>query len=214
MKILGIDEAGRGPVIGSLFMAGVLMEGNINELKKIGVKDSKLLKHEDRIEMAEKIREIAEYKVIEVTPKEIDEAVESEDSNLNFLEGETIVRIINKLNPDEAYIDCPSVNTESFKEFLQSKIKKNVKLIVEHKMDAKNLLAGAASILAKVAREENVLQIEEKVKESIGSGYPSNKVCKDFLKRNYDKYPGIIRKSWASYKNIIKEKGQKNLGDY
>ena len=70
-----------------------------------------------------------------------------------------------------------------------------------------------ASILAKVAREENVLQIEEKVKESIGSGYPSNKVCQDFLKRNYDNYPRIIRKSWASYKNIIKERNQKNLGE-
>ena len=86
MKVLGIDEAGRGPVIGSLFMAGVMLEGSVNELKKIGVKDSKLLKHEDRIGMAEKIKKVAEYEIIEVTPKEIDEAVESEESNLNFLE--------------------------------------------------------------------------------------------------------------------------------
>ncbi|MAG52677.1 MAG: ribonuclease HII [Nanoarchaeota archaeon] len=213
--ILGVDEAGRGPVIGSLFMAGVLVEEyKIKELEKIGVKDSKLLTHKDRIELAKKIKKITkDYVVTEVKPKEIDEAVDGDNSlNLNWLEAEHIAKIINKLNPNKTIIDAPSTNPEKFKEYVKDKLKnKNIKLIAEHKADLKFPSVSAASILAKVAREENVEKIEKQVKESIGSGYPSNKICQEFLKNNYKKYPEIFRKSWATYKKIA---GQKNLTDF
>ena len=70
MLSLGVDEAGKGPVIGSLFIVGTLFdEKDLPLLKKIGVKDSKLLPHKKRIKLAEEIHKIAKkMKIIQVTP--------------------------------------------------------------------------------------------------------------------------------------------------
>jgi len=214
MTILGIDEAGKGPLIGSLFLAGVLIdESKSSELKKIGAKDSKLLTHKERIEIAKRINKVAKSSlVIEIKPKEIDEAIDGDNNlNLNWLEANHMADLINKLSPDEAIIDCPSTNIEAFKDYIKNLLKKDTKLTLEHKADLKFPTVSAASILAKVAREENVEKIEKKVGESIGSGYPSNSVCQDFLKNNYKKYPDIFRKSWKTYKKIA---GQKNLSEF
>ena len=75
---VGIDEAGRGPVIGSLVIAGVKVnEAQIKELKEMGVKDSKLLSPIQIERMSPCVKEIVDsYKVIEVPPVEIDDAVE------------------------------------------------------------------------------------------------------------------------------------------
>lgn len=215
--ILGIDEAGRGPAIGSLFMVGTVFdEKDIPKLKTLGVKDSKLLIHKKRLELEKDILKLSKkHKIIEVTPKEIDEAVNSEDSNLNWLEAHKVSEIINSLKPDKAIIDCPSPNLKAYEGFIRNNLKdKNVELIVKHKADRDFLPVGAASILAKIHREKNVQKIEKLVGESIGSGYPSNPLCQKFIKNNYDKYPEIFRKSWATYKNIVKEKSQKNLEEF
>ncbi len=216
--ILGIDEAGKGSVIGSMFIAGVLIEkSKIKKLEEIKVKDSKLLTHKRRIELAKKIKKIAkDFIVLEVPPAEIDEAVDGNNAlNLNWLEAHHIAAIINKLKPDIAIIDCPSPNIEKFKGFLKKLLKnKDVELVVEHKADINHIESSAASILAKVAREEDVLRIEKTVGESIGSGYPSNPICKKFLKDNYDKYPDIFRKSWMPYKKHINSIKQKNLDEF
>lgn len=214
--VLGIDEAGRGPVIGSLFMAGVLIEEDkIPKLEKIGAKDSKLLTHKKRLELAKKIKRIVKYEIIEITPKEIDDAVDGNNTlNLNWLEGKHIADLINKLKPEKVLIDSPSPNAEKFKGFVKKLLKnKNIELIVEHKAE-RYLPVGAASILAKVAREEQVLKIEKKVGESIGSGYPSNPICKEFLKNNFHKYPDIFRKSWAPYKSHANHLQQRNLSEF
>ena len=124
--VLGIDEAGKGPVIGSLFIAGALIEeGKIDRLKEIGAKDSKLLTHKKRVELAKKIKKIAKnFIVIEATPAEIDEAVDGNNSlNLNWFEAHHIADIINKFNPDKAIIDCPSPNIEKFKGFVKKLLK-------------------------------------------------------------------------------------------
>jgi len=110
--ILGIDESGKGPVIGPLIIVGYMIkESDLNKLKTLGVKDSKLLTHKQREKMVDKIKELAEdYKIITIQPREIDEAVESKDKNmnLNWLEAKKQADIINELDPDVAYIDCPS----------------------------------------------------------------------------------------------------------
>ncbi len=218
MLTLGIDEAGRGPCIGSMFIAGTLFEEKqLDKLKQMGIKDSKLLSHKKIIELSDKIKKIAkDIEVIEVTPKEIDEAIDGNNGlNLNWLEGNKIGEIINKLNPDKAIIDSPSPNLYKFKHFIKKQIKnKNIELIVVHKADRDFVECASASILAKCAREEHVLKIEKKVKQSIGSGYPSNPICKNFLKENHEKYPEIIRKSWAPYKTLIKESQQKSLDKF
>jgi ribonuclease HII len=215
---MGVDEAGRGPCVGSMFIVGVLFnEKDVPKLKSLGVKDSKLVKAKDRIPLSKEILKIAkDHKIIEVTPKEIDYAIDEDDnSNLNWLEAQKTVDIINDLKPEKAIIDCPSVNTKAYETYLKKHINNTcIELIVRHKADRDFLESASASILAKIEREENVQAIEKKVGESIGSGYPSNKVCQVFLKNNYKKYPDIFRKSWNTYKKLIKGKPQKNIQDY
>jgi len=216
--ILGIDEAARGPVIGPLIVVGYMIkESDLNKLKSIGVKDSKLLTHKQREKMVDKIKELAEdYKVITVHPGEIDEAVESSDHmNLNWLEAKKQAEIINELDPDVAYIDCPSPNIRKYKDYLMNLLNNdNIELIVEHKADFKYPIVGAASIIAKCVREDHVKAIEEMTGQSIGTGYPSNPICQKFLKENFDKYPDIFRKSWMTWKNHNKMKKQKKLDEF
>jgi len=89
--ISGIDEAGRGPVIGPMVLAGVVLEEKeIERLENIGVKDSKLLSLQQRERMFEQIKEIVkDYKIKIVSPEQIDSALNSKALNLNKLEGFT-----------------------------------------------------------------------------------------------------------------------------
>ncbi|MBS3066174.1 hypothetical protein J4229_03970 [Candidatus Pacearchaeota archaeon] len=89
-----------------------------------------------------------------------------------------------------------------------------MELIVEHKADKNHYVVSAASILAKVAREEEVEKIEKKIGQKIGTGYMSNPQCQKFVKENFDKYPKLFRKSWIPYKKQIEEKEQKKLNQY
>ena len=215
--ICGIDEAGRGPVIGPLIVAGVLLNKEKEQrFKEKGVKDSKLLSHKVRCQLADFIkREADDYFIITVDVDEIDEAVDSElkNKNLNWLEADKAVEIINKLDPDVAVVDCPSSVPEKFKAYLQNKVDKEVELIVEHKADLNHISCAAASILAKCLREESMEKIQKKYGNT-GPGYPSNPVTQEFLKKNWEKHPEIFRKSWASYKNQQTARKQKNLADF
>ncbi len=216
--VVGIDEAGRGPVIGSLFVCGVMIDESMNDkLKEIGVKDSKLLTHKKRAELEKEIKKIAvAVKIVKVTPKEIDAAVANDSGfNLNWLEAHKQAEIINELKPDKAIIDCPSPNIKAYTAYLRNLLQnKDVELIVEHKADKNFPSVSASSIVAKVEREKEVEEIEKRVGESIGSGYPSNPTCQKFLKDNFEKYPDIFRKSWMPYKNHNNIKQQKKLGEF
>src|SRR3989344_7917609 len=118
--ICGLDEAGRGPVIGPLVMCGVLInEEDEIKLKNIKVKDSKLLTPKQRERLYFKIKKIVKkYKLIVLQPYEVDEALNSDSLNLNWLEADNMARIINELKPDQAYIDCPSNNIKKFNSYL------------------------------------------------------------------------------------------------
>ncbi len=213
MKVLGIDEAGKGPVIGPMIIAGAMI--NQGEEKNIeGVKDSKLLTHKVRLELDKKIKENAKHKIIIVSPQEIDEALLSETLNLNWLEAHKQAELINHFNPDKAIIDCPSPNCEKYTEYLKDLLEnKDVELVVEHKADFKYPICAAASILAKVKREEEMDIIKEKYGDT-GPGYPGNESTKKFLAENWEKYPEIFRKTWSTFKNQAKTKHQKSLGEF
>jgi len=213
MKILGIDEAGRGPVIGPMVMAGAMIEEG--KEKQLGdVKDSKLVSQKNRIILERNIKKQTKYEILVVEPEIIDAAVLSGELNLNWLEAHKQAEIINKLKPDKAIIDCPSINCKAYEEYLQNLIKnKNIQLIVEHKADDKYPICSAASILAKTEREKQMGDIKRKYGKT-GSGYPADPYTKEFIKKNWDKYPEIFRKSWSTYKRFAENKSQKTLPDY
>lgn len=210
ITILGIDEAGRGPVLGPLVMAGVLVE-NEEKLKKLGVKDSKLLLPHKREEFYPKIIKAAkDYKILIIPPEQIDTALKSSSLNLNWLEANTSAEIINELKPKKAIIDCPSNNIETFRKYLESKLTTETELILEHKADENHPSVAAASILAKVTRDNEIKKIKDKIKIDFGSGYMTDERTVNFLKKYHSKYDNLFRKTWESYKKVF----QKKLGEF
>ncbi len=216
MRIAGIDEAGRGPVIGPLVVAGVIIdESQEGELVSLGVKDSKLLSPEHRKRLYDAIIAKYEHFIIVVEPKEIDETLASPTTNLNLLETQKMAMIINKLVPDKAIVDAPSVNTAKFTETLRTYLKKETAIHAEHKADLIYPVVSAASILAKETREMILEELRVKHNANFGSGYPADPITKGFLERNFQKkeFDALFRKSWATYKNLLKGK-QKSLGEF
>jgi len=203
-KVLGIDEAGRGPIIGPLVMTGVMIEEGRE--KMLGeVKDSKLIPHKKRLTLNKHLKQNFQHKIVVTNPKEIDEALNSTTLNLNWLEAHKQAEIINTLKPDIVIIDCPSTNPTKFTEYLKNLINnKSIKLIIEHKADAIYPICSAASIIAKVERENQMKKIQEKYGNT-GSGYPADPKTKEFTKNNWDKHPEIFRKTWATYKKISEQ---------
>jgi len=212
VKICGIDEAARGPVIGSLFIAGCsLEEKNLKKLKEIGVKDSKLLSIKKIHEIAKEVKKICGYEIIEIKVDEIDRALESEDSNLNWLEADKVVKIVKKLKPNKVIVDSPSVNLEAFKEYLDERIEK-VDVMVSHKAEKYEIVA-AASIIAKSKREREIEKLKEKYGD-FGSGYTSDSKTQEYLKKNFRKFEEIFRKSWSSYKKLVESNKNMKLGEF
>lgn len=217
MLICGVDEAGRGPVLGDLVMAGVLIDKkNIPKLKKLGVRDSKLLTKEKREELYEKILKIVKsYKIISIKPNIIDKHLRSDKSSLNILEAETTAEILNHLNPETVYIDLPDRNPERYKEHILKNLKnKNIILITEYKADLNYPIVSAASIIAKVTRDKHIEELRNRYGD-FGSGYPSDPKTQEFLEENWNN-PKIdfIRREWVSWKNLKREKTQKRLFEF
>ena len=223
MLTLGIDDAGRGPIIGPMILAGVILDENGETfLKKYGVRDSKqIVENSKRIELAKIIKQAAlSYKVVKSSPEEIDSSLKSK-INLNTLEAIKTAEIINALNPKKekvkVIVDCPSTNLLKWGNELLNLIEhpKNLELACEHKADANYLSVSAASILAKVKREEEVEKLKKKY-GNLGSGYPSDPTTKEFLKKHGKKLKeaGIFRKTWKTWKNLFPEKEQATLREF
>src|SRR3989344_5720505 len=213
--ICGIEEAGRGPVIGPLVISGILIEEkDLLKLKNIGVKDSKLLTQRQREELFKEIKKIIiKEKTIIIEPAEIDEALNSEELNLNKLEAIKTAMIINFLKPDKVIVDCPSTNINAYVKYLKTFLKYEPKIKAEHKADVNFPEVSAASIIAKCTRELEIDKLKRKHNVDFGSGYPSDQLTQEFLKKNYNKYD-FFRKTWATYKNMTEGKKQKSLIDY
>ncbi|MBS3089279.1 ribonuclease HII [Candidatus Pacearchaeota archaeon] len=220
MLLLGIDDAGRGPIIGPMFLAGVLLRPEQEkELKAEGVADSKMLLHPKRIRLAGMIKDVClKYKLASATPKEIDHSINSR-VNLNTLEAIKAAEIINSLlvgikEKVRIIVDCPSVNTSAWRITLLNYLKQteDIELLCEHKADVNHPVVSAASILAKVEREEAISKLKAEY-GSIGSGYPSDPATQAFLKKQGKKLEksGIIRTSWATWKALFPVAGQSKL---
>jgi len=219
--ILGIDDAGRGPVIGPMVLAGCLItEESQIELKKLGVKDSKELTPKRREMLAERIREIAEtFEITLSHPSEIDDHINNAYSNLNKLEAIKTAEIINKINKGfgriKVIIDCPSVTIEKWKDVLKTKIidLSNLEIICEHKADKNHVAVSAASILAKSIREREMDKLKEKFGDGIGSGYCSDPATYKFLENHAKDHEdkGIFRKTWGTWKDACAIAEQKRL---
>ncbi len=201
-----------------MVMAGVLTdEEGAAKLKKIGAKDSKLLTPRERERLFKEIVKIVkDYKIVIVSPAEIDASVQSKDGmNLNWLEAHKSAEIVNFLKPEKIIIDSPSNNVVNYKKYLMKLLdNKKIEAVVEHKADVNHVECSAASILAKVTRDAEIEKIKKVVVEDFGSGYLADPKTIEFFDRYFEAYPDIFRKSWAPYRDKVKGKQQRKLGDF
>ena len=219
MLVAGVDEAGRGCVIGPLVVAGVLIrEERLPALTRLGVKDSKLLSAKKREALAVEIARLAEkHVVVKLLPVEIDRAVESGRKlhKLNRLEAQTMAKIIEALKPDVAYVDAADVLEERFKNHIQEDLPFKAKIVAEHKADRTYVVVSAASIIAKVERDREIAALIGEYGD-FGSGYLADPRTMRFLKQwlqTHGEYPDCVRKSWKPAKQAKDELGsvQKKL---
>jgi len=210
--ILGIDDAGRGPVIGPMVLAGILIhEKHHPYLQELGVKDSKLLIPEKREKLALKLIQKFPFHIELTHPDEIDSRSLA-GTNLNWIEAIKSANIINHLTKDlqeniKVIIDCPSPNTQSWHNYLLKYIKNPdiIQLSCEHKADFNHLSVGAASIIAKHHREKEMEKLRKIHNINCGSGYCHDPLTIEFLKGNLKEFEslGIIRKSWGTWGRVV-----------
>ena len=208
MLISGVDEAGRGSVIGPLVIAGVsLKEKDLSKLVNLGVKDSKLLSPQKRETLAIQIRELAlKWHIVLLSPAEIDRVVESRIKlhKLNRLEAQAMAKVITVLKPDVVYVDASDILADRFGEHIAENLSFSPKIISEHKADVKYPVVSAASIIAKVERDKVISQLQKK-HGNMGCGYPSDSNTIKFLEdwiRKFGSYPDFVRKSWKTAKRV------------
>ena len=212
--VIGVDDAGRGCLIGNMVLAGCLMKvDEEKELKNLGIKDSKLLSPKQREDLLKVIKEkIKDYNFQMATPSEIDTGF-GEGLNLNLVEALLAATIIGNLTKNltseekqnlKIILDCPSINTVGWKAQLMSYIKDKKlesNIVCEHKADFNHVVVSAASILAKVTRDAEIEKIKEQIGIDFGSGYPSDPNTKAFLEKHVldFKQERIFRESWSTW---------------
>ena len=206
--IAGVDEAGRGSVLGPLAIAGIaLKKEDLPKLKDMGVKDSKMLSAKKREELAVELKQLAQqYHVVLLRPAEIDVVVNSKIKlhKLNRLEAIKMAKILSILKPETAYVDASDINAHRFGEYIAENLDFELEIVSEHKADITYPIVSAASIIAKVERDKAIAKLKTKHGE-IGCGYPSDQKTVNFLKqciKNGGIYPDCVRKSWKTAKRI------------
>ena len=219
--IAGVDDAGRGPIIGPLVIAGVLVPDEQQQaLKALGVRDSKLLTPELRSKLEPMIRTNAlKVSLVEAQPKEIDDFVlhGGRLRKLNFLEARMMASVLTDLAPADAYVDASDVNearyAASIREFLPEHWK-GMKIFSEHHADRTFPVVSAASIIAKVSRDARIEELRDQYGD-FGSGYITDPKTMSFLRtwrRTHSEYPPIVRMSWKTIKELEAEVGQTRFG--
>ncbi|MEL4304828.1 ribonuclease HII [Methanococcoides sp. LMO-2] len=212
MKIVGIDEAGKGPVIGPMCIGGVRIDkSKSNAFKNLGVADSKKLSPKKREHLAGQIKKYADdYFVFEVSPGQIDELRKLMSMNDIMVLG--FGNVIEKLRGDEIYVDAADVKEERFgKRLLDNYMKEHPdaaapKIVSKHGADDLFPVVSAASIVAKVRRDELIEDLKKEIGIDFGSGYPSDPKTKKFLQDWYGEHgslPDIVRHSWKTAQNIV-----------
>lgn len=222
-KVIGIDEAGKGPVLGSMFIAFSII--NLESLKDLnsysdmlsskGVKDSKKLTPIKRNQIYQELKSLMDIKYVQLTPALID-TNNSKGGKLNELEVQGIIQILEEEKPQLIIIDALTSRPDKFGEDISKRLSFDCKIISENKADDKYPIVGAASIAAKELREQELEQIKQNIKLDCGSGYPADPKTKDFLVQNWDnkEFEFIFRKSWQTYKNAAGIKKNKSLSDF
>lgn len=203
--ICGVDEAGRGSLLGPIIVAGICVpRKSVSDLIRSGIRDSKVLTPKKRQTLFGRIVGVAEsICVCRISIEDIDFHVSNK--NLNILEAEAMAITIGNMQSYKTYVDACDVNPIRYKRTITSFLKQNnTKLISMHHADKINVVVSGASIIAKVIRDSEINKIQAKYGD-VGSGYPSDKKTIEFVKQWFKQkreIPPFARKSWKPAQRI------------
>ncbi len=217
--ICGVDEAGKGPVIGPLVVAGVCFNEE-EKINSLGVKDSKKISPRRRYQYSKSIMQLACSSEILIIPaSDIDDM--RKVMTMNEIEVHSFHKVIKKLHPDLCYVDAADVNEKRFGTEIGKRLPKTIEIISKHKADDLYPVVSAASIIAKTIRDQEVKKIEQNLQKHLklplGSGYPSDPVTKKFLSiwvKKHKKLPPYTRHSWKTAQRLQDELSRKTLDDF
>jgi ribonuclease HII len=201
--IAGIDEAGKGPVIGSLIVCcAYCKRTDEKKLKKLALKDSKKLTPKKREEAYSELKKFVSFRWIEITAKELNTLMR--DMSLNDIEAKAMAELAKKIDGD-IMIDMMDRYSWTFRARMEKFGVK--KFEAEHKADEKYPIVAAASICAKVIRDKKIEEIKEKTCD-FGSGYPGDSKTLAALKdkEKHKMLKPYIRSRWKTIDNLKQRK--------
>ncbi len=217
MYLAGVDEAGRGPVLGPLVVAGVVLhQDDLPQLVENGLADSKLVPKEKRERLYQTILAKAiDYKVIIIEASDID-SQRAQAINLNKIEMNSFVEILLLMKKwSKAFVDACDRNANRFQLTLQNRVSTNI--VAEHFADQTYPIVSAASIIAKVVRDREIEKYHNEYGVDFGSGYPhdskTNQFLNDYISK-YGKLPLVARKSWETSRRVVEIYEQRNLDEF
>lgn len=207
MNVVGIDEAGRGSVLGPLVICGVVIEEErIKFLERLKVKDSKKISPKKRVVLSRKIKKITDYHLVNISAQDID-ILRGKEVNLNQIEKIGLRKIIEKSGADTCIVDCFDVKPERLKSELVGYYP-GLNVVAEHGADDNYMVVAAASIVAKVERDMAIARLRKEFKD-VGSGYPSDPKTIRFLRENHRDLPDFVRRSWATVEKLREDMATK-----
>ncbi|MEY7850596.1 ribonuclease HII [Natrarchaeobius sp. A-rgal3] len=221
----GVDEAGKGPALGSMFAAAVFLEESA--VLPDGIADSKRLAPARREELAATLRADDRIRVgvAEITTATIDDP----ETNMNALAVSAHATAIadaldpvdsNSSEPLEGLCDACDTDADRFArrvaEACAPEIDRSLEIDARHGADEESRLVGAASVIAKVERDAHVAAIAEEYGE-VGSGYPSDPTTREFLESyvaDRGELPPFARASWSTCADVLAAAEQTGLGRF
>ncbi len=210
----GVDEAGKGPVLGSMFAAAVRADPAV---LPAGIDDSKNLTPARRGELADQLRadDRVAVAVAEVPPDRIDDPETDMNTLTVAAQAEALDGLVRA--DDAGVVDAGDTDAARFGRRVTDRIEADVSITAEHGADEAYPLVGAASVLAKVTRDAHVTALATEYEDELGSGYPSDPTTRAFL-REYvaerGELPPCARRSWSTSQDVLAAAEQSALSEF
>ncbi|WP_049922687.1 ribonuclease HII [Halopiger djelfimassiliensis] len=223
----GVDEAGKGPALGSMFAAAVYCDDR--DVLPEGIADSKRLEPDRREELAAAIRadDRVHVGVTEVPPARIDEPATDMNSLTVDAHAEAIESALEGCDPARLETDpvsglCDACDTDADRfarrvaDACADPTAAGLEIEARHGADDDSAVVGAASIVAKVERDAHVDALAAEY-GPVGSGYPSDPTTREFLETYVDEHgtlPPFARESWSTCEDVLAAAQQTGLEQF
>ncbi len=203
-QIAGIDEAGRGAVIGPLVICCAYCSRSSEKRLQEFSKDSKQLSPEMRELTYKALKDFCKFKWVEISAADLSKYMG--EMSLNDIEAMFMASMAKSLVNADVMIDMPDRYSWTFRKRMEKYELKRFE--AEHKADENYPIVAAASICAKVLRDHKIEQIKKEIGIDFGSGYPGDEKTRAALKNKeyMKKLKPFIRHRWKTLETIKQRK--------